>query len=94
MTKTMNLHIDEHLETDQDVQEFLADMAENGTITDFVHALSIVAKAKGMTEIAEKAGVSRASLYKSLSADGNPRYATINKIINALGFRLTVQAIA
>lgn len=43
-----------------------------------------------MTEVAKEAGVTRASLYKSLSAEGNPRFETINKIVEALGGRLSV----
>ena len=43
-----------------------------------------------MTEVAKQAGVTRASLYKSLSADGNPRFETISKIVEALGGHLSV----
>ena len=46
--------------------------------------------AKGMTEVAEEAGVTRASLYKSLSRDGNPNFTTISKVTKALGCKLAV----
>lgn len=55
-----------------------------------MHALNITARAKGMTEIAKQAGVTRASLYKSLSEDGNPQFETIAKIVEALGCKLVV----
>jgi probable addiction module antidote protein len=84
------MKIGEHLETDEDVWEFLAEVLATGTTSDFIHALNTAARAKGMTEVAKKAGVTRASLYKSLSAEGNPRFETINKIVEALGGRLSV----
>lgn len=49
--------------------------------------LGDIARAKGMTEIARESGLSRESLYKALSADGNPEFATILKVIRALGLR-------
>ncbi len=90
MTTTSPLHIDEYLETNEDIKTFLQDMAENGTPEEFISALSVVAKAKGMTQMAEKAGVTRASLYKSLSENGNPNYKTIYKIVEALGCKLAI----
>ncbi|MEZ4593409.1 MAG: putative addiction module antidote protein, partial [Chloroflexota bacterium] len=88
--KTQPIDIAEHLETDEDVWEFLAEVLATGTTSDFIHALNTAARAKGMTEVAKQAGVTRASLYKSLSAEGNPRFETINKIVEALGGRLSV----
>jgi len=78
-----------YLETDEDVHYFLQDAVE-GSPEEFVHALNTVARAKGMTEIAKKAGVSRASLYKSLADGGKPRFDTISKVIEALGCKLAV----
>ena len=82
--------IAEHLETDADIQEFLRDTAIGGDASDFIHALGIAARAKGMAEVAKQAGVTRASLYKSLADDGNPRFETITKIVEALGCKLVV----
>jgi probable addiction module antidote protein len=79
----------EHLQTDEDIKFFLQDAAE-GTPEEFIHALNTVARAKGMTEIAKQAGVTRASLYKSLSEGGKPRFDTILKVTKALGCRLAV----
>ena len=82
--------IAEYLETDEDIWEFLAEVLATGTTSDFIHALNTAARAKGMTEVARQAGVTRASLYKSLSEDGNPRFETISKIVEALGGRLSI----
>jgi len=54
------------------ILSFILQDAAEGTPEEFVHALSTVARAKGMTEIAKKAGVTRASLYKSLAEGGSP----------------------
>jgi probable addiction module antidote protein len=88
--KTSTLDIAELLEDEEDIRAFLAETAREGTPEDFVHALGIAARAKGMTEIARQAGVTRASLYKSLSADGNPEFSTVAKVARALGLSLTV----
>jgi probable addiction module antidote protein len=53
--------------------------------------LGDIARAKGMTKVARDAGLGRESLYKALSPKGNPEFATVLKVIDALGFRLTVQ---
>ena len=55
-----------------------------------MHALNIAARAKGISQIAKQVGVTRNSLYKSLSENGNPRFETISKIVEALGCRLTI----
>lgn len=79
----------EHLEKEEDIHFFLQDAAE-GTPEEFIHALNTVARAKGMSEIARKAGVTRASLYKSLAEGGKPRFDTIKKVVEALGCKLAV----
>ena len=84
--------IAEHLETESDITEFLQETLATGEPEDFIHALNIAARAKGMTCVAEQAGVTRASLYKSLSGKSNPGFATVQKIVTALGCRLTVQS--
>lgn len=89
-TNTKIFDIAEHLETDDDIREFLEETAATGDNKDFFHALNIAAKAKGMTEVAKLAGVTRASLYKSLPVGGNPRFGTISKIVEALGCHLAI----
>jgi len=80
----------EYLKTDKDIMEYLSLAFEDNDISHIKLAIATVAKAKNMTELAKKMGVSRTSLYKSLSAEGNPEFSTIHNILNALGVRLSV----
>jgi probable addiction module antidote protein len=88
-TKTRPFDVAEHLKTDEDIKFFLQD-ASTGTPEEFIHALNTAARAKGMSEVAKKAGVTRASLYKSLADGGNPRFETIAKVCRSFGLRLHV----
>jgi probable addiction module antidote protein len=58
----------------------------------FAAALGDIARAKGMTQIAREAGLGRESLYKALSADGNPEFATVLKVVRSLGLKLHAKA--
>jgi len=87
---TKPFDIAEHLETDEDIRQFLEEAAATGDTSDLIHALNIAARAKGMSEVARQSGVTRASLYKSLSESGNPRLDTISKIVNAFGYRMAL----
>ncbi len=80
----------EHLETDADIKIFLKEATETGSNADFIHALNTAARARGMSEVAKQAGVTRSSLYKSLSEEGNPRFETISKILESFGCKITV----
>jgi probable addiction module antidote protein len=88
--KTYKVDIAEYLKTPEDIRDFLEEALENGIEEEFIHALSIASRAMGVAEIAKKAGVTRASLYKSLSGEGNPGFKTISKVTKALGCRITV----
>ena len=87
--KTKPFDVAEHLETEEDIKIFLQDAAE-GTPEEFIHALNTAARAMGMTEVAKKAGVTRASLYKSLADGGKPQFTTVSKVIKAFGCKLAV----
>ncbi len=92
MTKKISsFDIAEHLETEADIQAFLNETAKEGGASDFIHALSIAARAKGMSEVAKQAGVTRASLYKSLANDGNPHFDTVFRVCHALGVQLVTR---
>ena len=82
--------ISKHLKTDEDIQGFLEEVISTGEASDFIHALNIATKVKGMTEIAKQVGVTHVSLYQSLAENGNPPFETISKIVEALGCKLTV----
>lgn len=82
----------EHLGDPESQAFFLADALESGDAGYIAHALGILARAQGMTKVAAEAGVTREGLYKSLSADGDPRLSTILGVTKALGLRLTAEA--
>lgn len=92
MVNTKPWDASEYLKTEQDIIEYLDAAAETGDPTLMQAAIGDVAKARGMGQIAEAAGVGRESLYKSLSKDGNPSFQTIVKVVQALGGGLTIQA--
>lgn len=78
----------EYLETEEDIAAYLNAIVAEGDPALLQAALGDVAKARGMTSIAKEAGVSRESLYKSLSANGNPSFQTISKVSRSLGLQL------
>jgi probable addiction module antidote protein len=78
----------EHLKNEDDMVAYLeAALVENDCAL-IAAALGDIARAKGMTQIARDTGLGRESLYKALSPDGNPEFATVLKVISALGLRL------
>jgi probable addiction module antidote protein len=80
----------EHLETDEDMAAYLEAALEDGDTGVIVAALGDIARAKGMSQIAREAGMGRESLYKALSPSGNPEFATVLKVVHALGLRFHV----
>jgi len=79
---------EEHLETEEDMAAYLEAALEEGDPALVAAALGDIARAKGMAQIARKTGLGRESLYKALSPEGNPEFATILKVVRALGLRL------
>ena len=82
----------EYLKTSKQVAAYIEAAFEDGDPALIATALGNVARSEGMTEIAKATGLTRASLYKALSAEGNPEFATVLKVIQALGLKLTVAA--
>ena len=78
----------DHLETKEDMAAYLEAALEDGDPALVVAALGDIARSKGMTNIARETGLGRESLYKALSLEGNPEFATVLKVIQALGLRL------
>lgn len=74
--------------------ELLADAFESGNATYIAQALGVVARARGMTDIAREAGVTREALYKALSERGDPRLSTLLGVARALGVKLTATPLA
>ena len=82
----------DYLETAEDVRAYLEAAFEDEEPAEIAAALGVVARSKGMTEIAKASGVSRDGLYKSLSETGNPSLSTLIGVMSALGVKLTVKA--
>lgn len=89
--KTNRWDVTEHLEDEDDIAEYLNAVIELDDPALLQAAIGDVAKARGMTKIAKDAGLGRESLYKSLSAQGNPSFATMLKVLHALGTRISIQ---
>jgi len=81
-----------YLKSDKDIAAYLEAVFEDGDPELVAAALGDVARAKGMSQVAKGAGLARESLYKALSAKGNPEFATVLKVIHALGLKLKVAA--
>jgi probable addiction module antidote protein len=92
-TKTQLWDAANHLETKEDIAAYLEAALEDGDPTLIAAALGDIARSKGMTQISRDTGLGRESLYKALSLEGNPEFATILKVFRALGLRLQVTTI-
>ena len=77
-----------YLDSPEAILAYLEGAFEDGDAAEITDALGVVARARGMSQLSEETGLSRQALYKALSSDGNPEFATVMKVIRALGFRL------
>lgn len=77
----------EFLENDEDIVAYLNVALENGDPQLILAALGDIARAKGMTQLARETGITRDGLYKALSPTGNPSFATVQKVMSALGYK-------
>jgi probable addiction module antidote protein len=89
-TSTSRYDVAEHLRTPEEMAAYLEACLEesNGDASFVAKALGDIARAKGMTQVARKAGLSRESLYKALSGERSPGFDTILKVVQALGIEL------
>lgn len=92
--KTSAYDAAEHVSTPQEMAAYLDAWLEEAPddVSGIARALGDIARAKGMSQVAKDAGLSRESLYRALSHDGNPSFATILKVARALGVTFRVQA--
>jgi probable addiction module antidote protein len=93
-TRTTRYDVAEHLRTPEEMAAYLEACLEeaNGDAAFIAKALGDIASAKGMSQVARHAGLSRESLYKALSGEQSPGFDTILKVIGALGLKLHVEA--
>ena len=92
MVNITPLDISEYLDSEDVIAEYLRAAAEDPDPDVFLSALGDVAKAKGMSSLAQQTGLGRESLYKALAPGGNPTYATLRKIMHALNVKMQVVA--
>jgi probable addiction module antidote protein len=91
MAKTTRFDAADYLDTEKRQVAYIAVALESGD-ADFVRdALGIVARARGMGEVAKNAGLNRESLYKALGESGNPEFGTVMRIVRALGLTLSAR---
>lgn len=83
----------EHLKTDEDIHLYLeACLEEAGDDPAFIiHTLGVIARGQNMSQLARETGLTSKGLYKAFSSDGNPTFATVAKVANAMGLQITVQ---
>ena len=91
-TKTRPWDAAAHLESEADMVAYLEAALDDGDPALIAAVLGDIARAKGMSEVARRAGLGRESLYKALAPDGNPELATVMKVVEALGIRLHAAA--
>jgi probable addiction module antidote protein len=83
--ETSRFEIADYLDNKEMIAEYLNTVLEEGNHTDVINAIGHIAKAIGMTKIAEETGLSRLSLYKALSDGAKPQFGTIIKVLKAIG---------
>ncbi len=88
--ETSRFEIADYLDNKEMIAQYLNTVLEEGNNTDIINAIGHIAKAIGMTKIAEETGLSRPSLYKALSEGAKPQFDTIMKVLKAIGGQIQV----
>ena len=89
---TTKFDIADYLDDDEMIQEYLNTVLEDGDSQDIITAVGHIAKAIGMSKIAEQTGLSRPSLYKAFSKNAKPQFETVLKVLRAVGGNLKLKA--
>jgi len=92
--KTRPFDMANYLSNEEEITEYLRQVLEDGDPAELAAALGDIARARGMTQLARDTGLSRESLYKSLSGERAPSSDTLFKVMRALGFQLTIRPVA
>lgn len=88
--ETSKFDIADYLDNNEMIAEYLNAVLEEGNDSEIVTAIGHIAKAIGMTKIAEETGMSRPSLYKALSGEAKPQFSTIMKVLKAVGGQIHI----
>jgi probable addiction module antidote protein len=89
--KTIPFDIVECLDSEEAIQEYFSQVLEDGDSEEIIDALGVIARARGMADLAAKTGLGRESLYKTFAEGSKPRFDTILKVMRALDLRITTQ---
>jgi probable addiction module antidote protein len=91
--ETSKFDIADYLDSNEMIAEYLNSVLEEGNDTEIVIAIGHIAKAIGMTKIAQETGMSRPSLYKALAEGAKPQFSTIMKVLKAVGGQIQINPI-
>ncbi len=91
--KTSKFDISDYLDSNEMIAEYLNEVLEEGDDAEIIAAIGNIAKAIGMTKIAEETGLSRTSLYKALSEGAKPQFSTIMKVLKAVGGQIQINPV-
>ena len=91
MTELPEFDMAELLKTDEDIVNYINIVLEENDMAELTHALGVVARARGMSAVAEQSGLTREALYKALRPNSHPRFDTISRVCTALGVKLVAQ---
>ena len=86
--KATDFDISAYLDDDEVIQEYITQVLDDGNMDEILEALGNIAKAKGIAKVAEKAGLSRTSLYRVFEKDSKPRFETILKVLSSMNIKL------
>jgi probable addiction module antidote protein len=93
--KTYTWDAAEFLDSNEAVAEYLTLSLESSDIGEIAHALGTIARARGgIAELARQTGITREALHRALSENGNPEFATVLKVMHALGVKLSASMVA
>ncbi|PHR58283.1 MAG: putative addiction module antidote protein [Robiginitomaculum sp.] len=90
--KTTKFDVVDYLKNDENIAMYLSEAFETGDEAFIIDAIGIIARAKGMSDIAAKANLSRPSLYRGLKKSGKPQFGTILAVLSALDIKLSASA--
>lgn len=90
--KTFPFDSAEYLDSDEAINAYMEEALETSDPAFIAQALGVIARARGMAQIAKQTGLSRESLYKALSAEGNPEFGTVIRVMRALGLKFSITA--
>jgi probable addiction module antidote protein len=90
-SKTYRYDSADYLDSSEAITAYMEEALETDDPAFIAKALGTIARARGMSQVAKKAGLSRESLYKALGSEGNPEFGTVIRVMQALGLKLSIR---